>query len=40
MGKKVIDIDAVVMKNVREGINAELPIYDVMVWNKKNLVNT
>ncbi len=38
--RKTIDIDAVVIKSVREGINAELPIYDVMVWNKKNLVNT
>lgn len=33
------DIDAVIIKNVREGINYELPIYDVMIWNKVNLVN-
>lgn len=33
------NIDAVIVKNVREGINSEFPMYDVMVWNKKNLVN-
>lgn len=33
------DIDAVIIKNVREGINSEFPIYDVMLWNKENLVN-
>lgn len=33
------DIDAVIIKNVREGINSELPIYDVMIWNESNLVN-
>ena len=33
------DIDAVIVKNVREGINAEFPVYDVMVWNSENLLN-
>lgn len=33
------DIDAVIVKNVREGENSGFPIYDVMVWNTKNLVN-
>lgn len=37
MGTK--DIDAVIVKNVREGINSEFPMYDVMVWNTENLVN-
>lgn len=34
------DIDAVIVKNVREGIEDGLPIYDVMLWNEENLVNS
>lgn len=37
---KTKGIDAVIIKNVREGINDDLPIYDVTIWNKKNLANT
>lgn len=33
------DIDAVIIKNVREGNASDLPIYDVMIWNEENLVN-
>lgn len=33
------DIDTVIIKNVREGNNNKLPIYDVMIWSKKNLEN-
>ncbi|MCI5620540.1 MAG: hypothetical protein MR355_03110 [Lachnospiraceae bacterium] len=33
------DIDAVIVKNVREGNAPEIPIYDVMVWKQENLVN-
>lgn len=34
------DIDAVIVKNVREGIEGGLPIYDVMLWKEENLVNS
>ena len=33
------DIDAVIVKNVREGINSDFPIYDIMVWNESALLN-
>lgn len=33
------DIDAVIIKNVREGNNEAFPIYDVMIWNEENLLN-
>ena len=32
------EIDAVIVKNVREGINEDLPMYDIMVWSEENLV--
>ncbi len=38
--KRVNDIDAVIIKNVREGINSCFPIYDVMIWSEKNIVNS
>lgn len=34
------NIDSVIIKNVREGSNNHLPIYDVMIWNDENLINT
>lgn len=33
------DIDAVIIKNVREGIESDFPIYDVAVWDASNLEN-
>lgn len=37
--KRTGDFDAVIIKNVKEEIG-KLPIYDIMVWDEKNLVNT
>lgn len=31
--------DGVIIKNVREGINSEIPIYDVIIWDYANLIN-
>lgn len=36
---KTKDFDAVIIKNVCEGIKSEFPIYDVMLWNQENLVS-
>lgn len=36
---KTKDVDAVIVKNVLEGNNLVFPIYDVIVWNEKNLIN-
>lgn len=32
-------VDAVIIKNVREGINSHLPIYDVIDWRNENLAS-
>ncbi len=37
--KSTQDIDAVIVKNVREGINSNFPIYDIMVWDESVLQN-
>lgn len=37
--RKARNIDAVIIKNVREGINSNFPIYDVAIWNEANLRN-
>lgn len=37
--KSIRDIDAVIIKNVREGINTNFPIYDIMLWDESSLFN-
>ena len=37
--KSTRDIDAVIIKNVREGINSNFPIYDIMIWDESVLLN-
>ena len=37
--KSTHDIDAVIVKNVREGINRNFPIYDIMVWDESVVLN-
>jgi hypothetical protein len=37
--KSTPDIDSVIVKNVREGINSDFPIYDIMVWDESALLN-